>query len=256
MYSMKNRVVILVVAIAMIAGLLACGPGGLLSRTEATATPTKTPKPTFTITPTPTQTPIPTNTPLPTDTATPTPEATNTPVVHTATPTETPTNTPEPTATPVPPTNTPKPKPPKPKPTATKIPAPTSPPPPSFPFTGSITGGTVNCGSTGVRGKITTRTGGNYAGVTVAVWTDGWEGTVSYASDHGGNWNVLLGPDARPGTWYVAVVQDTTCQPKPDGNGWTALGCDRQSNVITVTTTAHCEGEGAVQWPEVGFRQN
>jgi hypothetical protein len=57
------------------------------------------------------------------------------------------------------------------------------------------------------------------------------------------------------GTWYVAVVKDTTCQPKP-GGGYTAQGCERQSNIVTVVTTSHCEGEGAVQWPEVEFRQN
>jgi hypothetical protein len=210
------------------------------------------------VTLTPTITPIPTDTPTPTDTATPTPEATNTPIVYTATPTPLPTDTPLPTNTPVPPTNTPRPTArPQPKPTQkpTAKPQPTNPPQPSYAFQGSITGGTVNCGTTGIKGKILTSSGANMAGVTVAVWTDGWEGTVSNASDIGGNWDVFLQMGPYPATWYAAVVKAESCQPKqPDGH--TAMGCERQSNVLTLTTTSHCEGEGAVQWPEVQFRQN
>ncbi|MEJ2208272.1 MAG: hypothetical protein P8129_04450 [Anaerolineae bacterium] len=253
--NMMKRLAVLVAALAVIAAMLACSAGSLISRTEPTATPTKTPKPTFTVTSTPTNTPIPTDTSTPTATWTPTPAATNTPIVYTATPTPPPTDTPVPTAAP---TNTPKPtkKPSKPKPTATKAP-PTSPPPtaaPSYAFQGTITGGSVNCGTTGVKGKVKTRAGANYAGVTVAVWTDGWEGAVSEPSDFGGNWNVLLGPGTRAGTWYAAVVDTSTCQTKP--GGWVHTGCTHQSNIVTVTTTSHCEGEGAVQWPEIEFRQN
>jgi hypothetical protein len=252
MNGMRNRVVILVVAITAIVGMLACSAGSLLSRTEPTATPTKTPKPTFTVTLTPTETSIPTDTPLPTDTPTPV-TPTNTPIVYTATFTpEPPTDTPTPTDTPAP-TNTTRPRP-RPTSTPTRKPQPTNTPAPSYAFTGSIAGGTVNCGTTGIKGKIKTKAGGNYAGVTVAVWTDGWEGAVANPSDLGGNWEMLIGPGARAGNWYVAVVKAETCQPKP--GGWTATGCERQSNVITVVTTAHCQGEGAVQWPEVEFRQN
>ncbi len=267
MNGMSNRMVILIVvvtiivisivAVGTIVALLGSGPGGLLSSNEPTSTPTKTPKPTYTVTLTPTNTPIPTDTPLPTDTATPTPLATNTPVVYTATPTPLPTDTPAPTATPVPPTNTPRPtRRPTARPTATKPPQPTSPPAPSFAFTGSITGGTPNCGTTGIKGQILTRAGGKMAGVTVAVWADGWEGRVSNPSDIGGNWDMFLNQGAVPGTWYAAVVKAETCQPLPGGGGLTAAGCERQSNVLTLTTTAHCEGDGAVQWPEVQFRQN
>jgi hypothetical protein len=113
----------------------------------------------------------------------------------------------------------------------------------------------VNCGTTGVKGKIKTAAGANYAGVTVAVWTDGWEGAVSNASDYGGNWDMFIGPGPVAGTWYVMVVQSDTCNPKA-GGGYTATGCTQQSNIITVVTTSHCEGQGAVQWPEVEFRQN
>ena len=265
MSGMSNRMIILiavvavvvigVVAIGTIVALLASGPLDLISSSGPTSTPTKTPKPTYTVTLTPTETPIPTDTPTPTATFTPTPLATNTPIVYTATPTPTPTDTPVPTATPVPPTRTPRPQPTKPKATATKAP-PTNTPAPAYAFTGSITGGTPNCGTTGIKGKIKTRTGANMAGVTVAVWADGWEGKVSNPSDIGGNWDMLLQVTAYPGTWYAAVVKAESCQELPGGVGWTAQGCERQSNVLTLTTTAHCEGEGAVQWPEVQFQQN
>jgi hypothetical protein len=256
MNGMKKRVVVVVVALAVIAGMLACSAGGLLSSTQPTATPTKTPKPTFTVTLTPTETPVPTDTPPPTNTPTPV-TPTNTPVVYTATftPSPTPTLTLEPTATSAPPTNTPRPKP-RATSTPTRKPQPTNTPKPAYPFTGTITGGTVNCGTTGIKGKIKTTSGANYAGVTVAVWTDGWEGAVSNASDHGGNWDMFIRSGPVPGTWYVAVVKADTCQLKPGGGGYTANGCERQSNIVTVVTTAHCEGEGAVQWPEVQFQQN
>jgi hypothetical protein len=176
MNSMKNRILIVVVALATIAALLACSAGSLISRTQPTATPTKTPKPTFTATLTPTNTPIPTDTPTPTSTATNTPEATNTPIIFTATPTDTPppTDTPLPT---VPPTNTPKPtaKPtskPRPQPTATKPAGPTNTPVPRYPFQGIIGGGFPNCGMTGVKGTIKTSSGSPVQGGGV----DGWLG--------------------------------------------------------------------------------
>jgi hypothetical protein len=129
---MKNRIVVLVSLLALLAVvLLGCtmrrGGAALL-----TPTPTKTPRPLFTATHTPTLTPVPTDTPLPTGTAVPptdtpaptgTPLPTDTPSVPTEAPptgtavppTDTPsppTNTPppRPTNTPAPPTNTPKPK--------------------------------------------------------------------------------------------------------------------------------------------------
>ena len=251
MHSTKNRIVILTAVIAIVVGLLACSTTGLVSRSNPTATPTKTPKPTFTATLTPTQTNTPTNTPLPTDTPTPTPLPTNTPIVMTAT------FTPEPTATPVP-TNTPRPTArPQPRPTntPTRKPQPTHTPAPAYAFTGTITGGTPNCGTTGVKGKVKTRTGAAYPGVTVAVWTDGWEGVVSNPANTAGAWDVFLSEGAKPGTWYVVVVKAESCQPRP-GGGWTAQGCERQSNVVTVVTTANCTGQGAVQWPEIEFKQN
>lgn len=257
MSNTRKRVIILVVAAVaviaiLVAGILACRSGMLLARNEPTATPTKTPKPTFTVTPTPTNTPLPTSTPTPTDTASPTPPPTNTPIVYTATPTPTPTvaatDTPMPTATPTrrPPTRVP-----TRRPTATPAP-PTNTPAPTFPFTGVHTGGTANCGSAGLKGKVFTRTGAAYEGVTVAVWADGWDGRVSNPSDIYGNWDVLL---MNFGTWYTAVVKADTCQLHPDGY-LTAVGCQHQSNTVTVSITPYCEGEGAVQWPEIQFKQN
>ncbi|MBN1661121.1 MAG: hypothetical protein JXA93_22195 [Anaerolineae bacterium] len=254
---MKNRILIVVVAVATIIGLLACSTGSLISRTQPTVTPTKTPKPTFTATSTPTNTPIPTDTPTPTSTATPTPEATNTPIILTATPTDTPppTDTPEPT---VPPTNTPRPtaKPtskPRPQPTATKPAGPTNTPVPQFQYQGMIGGGFPNCGMTGVKGTIKTSSGSPVPGVTVAVWTDGWEGTVSNPSNSAGQWDVSHDTVAKAGTWYVQVVRAETCKRTADGNGYTAMGCEPLSNKVTVITTAHCSGEGAVQVPVVDF---
>lgn len=219
MNSMKKRLVVLVAALAAIAGMLACSTGSLISRTEATATATKTPKPTFTVTSTPTNTPIPTDTPTPTATSTPTPEATNTPIVYTATPTTPPTDTPEPSPTP---TNTAKPKPkatkPKPQPTATKKPQPTNTPRPQFAWRGEVAGTFPNCGYTGVYGHTLDRNGGIAGGIWIHYWTDGWEGDwtqSSWVEDKGGswqgdekNWDGFLANYPRGGVWYVCVVAE------------------------------------------------
>lgn len=133
MTNMTKRLALLALAMAIIAGAIACGANGSIG--QVTATPTKTPKPTFTDTPIPTNTPIPTDTPTPTNTPIP---PTNTPIVVTATPTE----TPSPTNTPVPPTATTKPtsKPTtKPAPTRTSPPpAPTNTPQPQYSWSGSV----------------------------------------------------------------------------------------------------------------------
>jgi hypothetical protein len=174
MNGTKKRMAILIVAIAMIGGLLACSTSSLLSRrSEPTATPTKTPKPTFTVTLTPTQTPIPTNTPRPTNTPTPV-TPTNTPLILTATFTPLPTDTPAPTNTPLPPTNTPRPTS-RPRPRATSTPTrrpqPTNTPKPQFPWRGTAAGSFPNCGYTGLMGL------------------DGF-----------------IDNYPKPGTWYVCVV--------------------------------------------------
>lgn len=173
MKSMRNRMVILALAITVILGLLACSTtGGLIARNDPTATPTKTPKPTFTITPTPTDTPIPTDTPTPTATFTPTPEATNTPIVLTATPTEVPTDTPVPTNTTAPPTATRRPP--------TRVPAtatpapPTNTPAPQFQWVGAVVWDQrfmANCGGVGItkHSIIKDRAGNPVNGVRVLM---------------------------------------------------------------------------------------
>jgi hypothetical protein len=262
MSRMRNRWAILLAAIAIVAVMLACSAGTLVSRVEPTATPTKTPKPTFTITPTPTDTPIPTDTPLPTNT--PTPTDTPEPPTPTCTP-EPPTDTPEPTPTDTPlppPTNTPRPTPrptQRPAPTATPRPQPVNTPMPSFEFSAIRLAqfDTANCGSTGVKGTIYSRTGGRVAGAHVAVWVPGWEGTVSEPSDSNGAWDVLLDFVPKAGTWNVRLVDPASCQPKAGGGSTPSANCTGwRSDMVTVNTTANCEGAGAVQWPVVDFKQN
>jgi len=199
-----------------------------------TATPTVTPKPTHTP-------PLPTLVPLPTATTVPPTEPPIVIVVTqivtvTAAPTALPTATTltvRPTRRPVTPT----------PPTPTKTPIP--------PFTGIIAGGFVNCTYTGVTGHVKHANGQPYAGVTVGVWSDTWEGAVSWPSDLSGKYTVDLGGNISPGKFYVAVVELTTCSTQEGRT--TASGCQRRSNVINVTTTANCTGGNAVQVPVVDF---
>ncbi len=253
MKSKNKRVAILIVAVAIIAGVLACGDGGRVG--QVTPTPTKTPKPTFTATPLATDTPIPTNTPLPTDTPIP---ATNTPVILTATFTPPPTDTP----TPIPPTATTKPtaKPTsKPKPTSTKtpVPVPTNTPRPAYELSAlpcPTCPGQNNCGSTGIKGTVYSRTNAKLAGVSVAVWTGSW-GAVSNPSNANGGWDLLLDVGPKPGNWNVRAVDAATCAKNADGNPtWPCTGF--RSDEVSVATTATCEGAGAVNWAVVDFKQN
>lgn len=246
--SMIKRLVVLVVALAVVAGMLACSAGSLISRTEPTATPTKTPKPTFTVTPTPTDTPIPTDTPTPTATPTNTPEATNTPIVYTATPTPLPSETPVPTAEP---TNTPKPtkKPSKPKPTATKtkVPQPTSPPAPRYAWSARVDYSLSNCGLTRVYGHTFDRGGVALAGDVwihlwwpgdPGVWTkSGWNDLGQFAGDEH-NWGFSLDNYAKPGTWYLCVVPSdgsNQCESDPQFAVTTDGNCESGAQIVHVT---------------------
>lgn len=257
MSSMKTRMVILVLAIAMIVGLLACSAGSLVSRQdEPTATPTKTLKPTFTATLPPTETPIPTNTQPPTNTPTPV-TPTNTPIVYTAT--ATPTFTPTPTDTSVPPTNTPKPtiKPTtKPKPTATKKPAPTNTPAPQYPWRGTIAGTFSNCGWTGVFGHTLDSNGGLAGDIWVHYWADGWEGDWALSSwvENAGtaakgdekNWDGTFASNyARAGVWYACVA--------PSDGSWDCI-----SPRMTIVTVAEpcAPDSGGIQVAYVVFQKN
>lgn len=252
MNSTQKRLVVLVVALAVVAGMLACSTSTLISREEPSATPTKTPKPTYTVTSTPTDTPIPTDTPTPTETFTPTPEATNTPVVYTATPTSPPTDTPVPT---IRPTNTPRPRPtntPRPRRTNTPRP-PTATPRPQFAWSGTVTNQLQNCGLTRVFG-FTLASGGGLAGdVWVHYWADGWEGdwAKSLWTDFGagttwkgdeGNWDGTIdGQNPRDGVWHVCVTAED--------NSWDCI-----SNTVDAPTSSDCNS--GFQVYHITFRKN
>jgi hypothetical protein len=249
----KNRMVILVAAITIIAAMLACSTSTLVGRrADPTATPTKTAKPTFTVTLTPTDTPIPTNTPLPTDTPTPV-TPTNTPVVMTATFTPLPTDTPQPTATPVP-TKAPKPTArPRPKPTKapTAKPKPTNTPKPTYAWRGEIDFTLQNCGLTRVFGFTLDRSNGLAGDVWVHYWADGWEGAwaksqwtdfgagTSWKGDEG-NWDGTIDVGPREAVWHVCVV--------PDQGSWSC-----QSNTVDAATNYDCDT--GVQVVHITFTQ-
>jgi len=272
MSTLKNRMVIMVAAIAIVAVmLLACSGSSLLSRrSDPTATPTKTPKPTFTVTLTPTQTPMPTNTLVPTNTPSPVPP-TVTPEIQTATftpmpPTDTPVPLP-PTATntPVPPTNTPKPtaKPTsKPKPKATNTPAPPPPPAntpaPSFPFRHVASQGWPNCGSTGAKVFFKNSGGDIYPGLQFALYVagGGCVGVSDRANQSDGSTDFILQPNAaRPGTWEVAVIETRSGETGE-------AGCNAITKVMSPrarfeTVSQPCDSEsGGVQWAWITFQQN
>lgn len=251
MNSIKKRLVVLVVGLAVVAGMLACSTGSLISRDEPTATPTKTPKPTFTVTSTPTETPIPTDTPTPTATWTPTPVATFTPIVYTATPTITPTATLAPTS---PPTNTPRPRPTNtPRPRATNTPRPpTATPKPQFAWNGTVTNQLQNCGLTRVFGFTLDKAGGLAGDVWVHFWADGWDGDwdKSQWTDFGagtpwkgdeGNWTGDIDNYPKEGVWHVCVTAN-------DGS-WDCI-----SNRVSVQTSSDCNS--GYQVYHITFRKN
>ncbi len=192
----------------------------------AVATPTPTRTPTF-----PsgyfTYTPLPTNTPTPLLTPTPT----STRVVPPATPTPTLT----PTLTPVPPTPTSPPTPTRRPPTATPTFTPTLTPTPLWPYKAHGPSYEPSCVNTWIEGRVLDRDGiTGLDGVLVKLWTKEYifplfpSGRSSY--DPRGFYEILIGVGvARPGTWWVALV---------DAGG--AL----ISDVIMFQTTADCD------WPD------
>ncbi len=211
------------------AGLVSLGEG-------AGPVPGTTPKvrstPTFPPTWTPTGTPTSTNTPTPTFTPTPTP---------TDTPTQTPTTTATFTRTPRPPTRTP----PPPPPTPTFTPRPTE---ASSLWKGRLLSTNVNCGSTGLYGKVRGTSGNPIGGIWVHYWADGWDGawaqtSADYNGDGDRNYDGLLDIRPKAGKWYVAVVES-------DGS------TKNLSNVVSVDTSNFCEGQGAAQWGEIEFVRN
>jgi hypothetical protein len=260
---MRVRMAIIAVAIAMIAGTMACGFNGLLAREEATATPTKTAKPTFTVTSTATQTLVPTFTPPPTNTPTPLPP-TDTPIILTATFTPLPptaTLAATDTSTPQPPTNTPRPtarptRRPTRRPTArpTTPPQPTNTPRPQFAWRGEVINYFSNCGVTRLFGFTLDRAGNLAGDIWVHYWAPGWNGAwalslwteqkgESYSGDEW-NWDGTVDNYAKAGTWLVCVV--------PEKDSWDCI-----SETVTVVTVAEpCEAGTGTQVARIAFQQN
>lgn len=197
----------------------------LTPREVAVATPTLTDIPTFTPLPTDTPTPLPTPTPL----LTPTP--TNTRVVPPATPTPTPTSTPTNTPTPPPPTPTPTYQPPTATPTFTPTPTPT----PPWPYKGHGPAYEPSCVNTWIEGRVLDRDGTTgLSGVLVKLWTAGFTFPLLESGKRTdrppGSYEFIIGAGrARPGTWWVALVDA----------GGTLI-----SDVIMFQTTADCN------WPD------
>jgi len=97
--------------------------------------------------------------------------------------------------------------------------------------------GTANCGTTGLRGRITDPTGQPLAGVKVRVWAEGWSGTYSNPTDANGVWDCVLGTGAVEGRWYAAVAGD-------DG---TLL-----SPIVALPTSSDCHN--GHQWLEINWQ--
>lgn len=145
-----------------------------------------------------------------------------------------------PTPTPVPATPTPLPPPP----TDTPPPQPTATPKPQFQYSlGRSVTCTPNCGTTGIKGTVYNVSNGKVGGLFIKVWANGWccgwKETNSY-----GPYEILLGPGARPGHWYVAVYSS-------DKN-------TQLSEVVEVDTVSDpCEPTSSgCQWPVIDFKAN
>jgi hypothetical protein len=234
-----SAIIVIVVASLVMLGMLGCSVGRRIVKgaNTPTSTPTATRRPTFTATVTATLSPLVTNTPMPS----PTPQVppTNTPVPVTDTP------------QPEPPTNTPKPAPPPPPPTDTPVPQPAEPPPtptPSTPYVGRIVSGFPNCGSTGLFGHIKDTGGGIVADINVHVWTDNWEGFwakskgETFGNDGDRNFELPIDLSVVGGSWHVAITEGENMELR--------------SPIYEMTTTQHCEGDGAVQWTRLDFTKN
>lgn len=107
----------------------------------------------------------------------------------------------------------------------------------AYALEGPITG-TANCGTTGIKGRITDENGLPLPGLRVRVWADGWGGAFSNPTAADGAWDVFLGIGARPGTWHAAVVDD---------------GGALLSPVVSLPTSDDCRN--GYQWLEVQWRR-
>jgi len=80
----------------------------------------------------------------------------------------------------------------------------------------------------------------------VHVWTDNWEGVwtkakgEAFGNDGDRNYDLAIAEvGVVAGSWHVAVTE---------GRNMNLL-----SPVYDMTTTQHCEGDGAVQWTKIDF---
>lgn len=69
--------------------------------------------------------------------------------------------------------------------------------------------GTANCGTTGVKGRVTNAAGAPMPGVRVRVWAEGWDGGLSNPTDSDGRWDFVLGTGPRAGTWFAAAADES-----------------------------------------------
>jgi hypothetical protein len=82
------------------------------------------------------------------------------------------------------------------------------------------------------------------------VWSDAWAGEVS-TSEANGKFELTLS-QLPAGSFRVAVVKLDTCSQQDERP--TANNCQFLSNIVdNVTTTQHCEGDGANQVTEIDF---
>jgi len=241
MQPLSNRTLIGVIAVLAIGVVLVYGAvlvvlltGGGRASTPPPTGRTATPTATATVTVLPTEAPTLTNTP--TRTRTPRPTATPEP-----------TDTPEPTNTKLPPTPTQRVVPPRPA-------LPTDTPVPQFAYREANRQQFPNCAMTFIEGTVYDRGGARSNGVRVKVWADGWEGVVEITGQKDANrpgyYSVILSAPppgqpggARPGIWFVAVVNEAGATISP---------------ISTVQTTGKpCDPESSgVQWVILDFQAN
>ena len=98
-------------------------------------------------------------------------------------------------------------------------------------------------------GAVVHGNGAAYGGVAIGVWSAEWQGAVT-TSEPNGKFEITLN-HVPPGSFQVAVVKLETCGQR-DGDP-TARDCKQLSNVVDMVTTAHCQGDGAVQVTEMEF---
>ena len=124
-------------------------------------------------------------------------------------------------------------------------PTPTPPPAATYPWRVTRVQGFPNCGTTYIRVYARNANGEGVNGMAIKSWNDyGNEYTAGTRNYNGqdGYWDRVIGPGARAGRWYVALL---------DGAG------QQSSDVATVDFTGSCEpGGGNVQEAEVEFRPN